>query len=55
MHNDRMKSLMRYLAAISVVGLLITGCSSHNSMDVEDQSSAEMADIAFAQVNLHQQ
>ena len=50
MHNDRMKSLMRYLAAISVVGLLITGCSSHNSMDVEDQSSAEMADIAFAQM-----
>jgi|694.fasta_scaffold118802_3 uncharacterized protein (DUF305 family) len=50
MNNEVMGSLVRCLAAISVLGLLLTGCSSHDSMDIGNQSSTEMADIAFAQM-----
>ncbi len=50
MHNEVMGTLVRCLAAISVLGLLLTGCSSHDSMDIGTQSSTEMADIAFAQM-----
>jgi uncharacterized protein (DUF305 family) len=58
MDNKIMKSMSRTLTAIAVFGLLLTGCSSNNSMDMGDssnsamgdQSSAEMADIAFAQM-----
>ena len=45
-----MRALVRGLAAISALGLLLTGCSSHNSMDTGDQSSTEVADVAFAQM-----
>jgi uncharacterized protein (DUF305 family) len=45
-----MRSLVRCLAALSVLSLLVTGCSNHNSMDIGKQSSTEMADIAFAQM-----
>jgi len=50
MHNEFMRSLVRRLAAVSVFGLLLTGCTSHNSMDTRDQSSTEVADVAFAQM-----
>ena len=50
MHNRTMKSLFRCLAAVSVLGLFLTGCSTDHSMDTGDQNSAEMADIAFAQM-----
>ena len=45
-----MGSLIRCLAALSVLSLLVTGCSNHKSMDIGKQSSTEMADIAFAQM-----
>jgi len=61
MDNRDMKNLIRSLAAVSVLGLLLTGCASDHSMDMgdsgdtpnssmADQSSLEMADIAFAQM-----
>lgn len=60
-HNRDMKNLIRSLAAVSVLGLLLTGCATDHSMDMgdsgdtpnssmADQSSSEMADIAFAQM-----
>ena len=56
-----MKNLIRSLAAVSVLGLLLTGCATDHSMDMgdsgdtpnssmTDQSSSEMADMAFAQM-----
>jgi uncharacterized protein (DUF305 family) len=56
-----MKFMIRSLAAVSVLGLLLTGCATDHSMDMgdsgdtpnssmADQSSSEMADIAFAQM-----
>jgi uncharacterized protein (DUF305 family) len=61
MDNIKVKLMIRSLAAISVLGLLLTGCSTDHSMDMgdagdtpnssmADQSSSEMADIAFAQM-----
>ena len=52
---------MRRLAAMTIVGLLLAGCSTDHSMDAGDkggdsnsstdvQSSSNMADIAFAQM-----
>jgi uncharacterized protein (DUF305 family) len=54
-------SLFRSLATAALLGLLVTGCSSDNSTNsagsvetsdssTTDQSSADLADIAFAQM-----
>ena len=56
-----MNPIVRSLAALSVLGLLLTGCATDHSMDMGDsgdspnssmagQSSTEMADVAFAQM-----
>ncbi len=62
MHNMGMGTcLVRNLAAISVLSLLLAGCSTDHSMDAGDmsgdsnssaevQASSNMADIAFAQM-----
>ena len=62
MHNMDMKnSYLRSLIAASILGLLLAGCSTDNSMDmgdmggdsnssVDSDNSASMADIAFAQM-----
>lgn len=58
---DMKRSLVGYLAAASVLGLLVTGCSTDHQMDMGDssdtsnssmmgQSATDMADIAFAQM-----
>ncbi len=54
-HNKLMHSkIVRTVAALSVLGILLAGCSSEQSMDsaetpADSQASAAMADIAFAQ------
>ncbi len=55
-HNKLMHSkIVRTVAALSVLGILLAGCSSEQSVDsaempADSQTSAEMADIAFAQM-----
>jgi photosystem II stability/assembly factor-like uncharacterized protein len=61
MDNRIINPIVRSLAAVSVLGLLLTGCATDHSMDMGDsgdspnssmagQSSTEMADVAFAQM-----
>ncbi len=62
-HNKLMHSkIVRTVAALSVLGILLAGCSSEQSVDsaempADSQTSAAMADIAFAQMMIphHQQ